>query len=248
MEFQQLYQNTDSNLIIVYDYTAPAYVHSGNPLTLEQFDIVILDLRDDSKEGEKQEHFEGEKLFNQIKDNIFVPIVFHSGYAHTVKQYAGTFIKAVAKGEPQLLRDAIKQIIDTQFPQFMSHIDNQLRSYLWTEHEQICKASPEVSNSEMIFLIGRRLANSLKSEVIKQFLKIDPGQTIQPIEMYVWPPIAGEANFFGDIFKLNSRERYFVLLNPSCDLVQGKADNVVLGECRNIESFSEYKKIIQQKN
>ena len=34
---------TDSNIIIVYDDTAPTYVHSGIPITLEQFDVVILD-------------------------------------------------------------------------------------------------------------------------------------------------------------------------------------------------------------
>ena len=212
-----------------------------------RFDIVILDLRDDSKEGEQQEHFEGEKLFSQIKENIFVPIVFYSGYAHKVQQYAGTFIKAVVKGEVQQLRTAIKEILDTKFPQFMSHIDNQLRSYLWTEHEQICKDYSEISNNEMIFLIGRRLANGLKSDVIKNFLNIGLDQSIQPIEMYVWPPIAGGANFFGDILKLNNEDRYFVLLNPSCDLVQCNADNMILSECLSIEKFSQYQTITTHK-
>ena len=99
----------------------------------------------------------------------------------------------------------------------------------------------------MIFLVGRRLANNLKSEVIKQFLEIGAEQTIQPIEMYVWPPIAGEASFFGDILKVKNEDRYFVLLNPTCDLVQCNADKMILSECLNIAEFSQYQTITTHK-
>jgi hypothetical protein len=87
----------------------------------------------------------------------------------------------------------------------------------------------------------------LQNESVRRFMAGDMTlnqKKIHPVEMYIYPPAS--ANYYaGDIFKDISiggdkNFEYGILLTPSCDLEQGKVQQVLIAECKYLHERPEY--------
>ncbi|WP_332855483.1 response regulator [Duganella sp. S19_KUP01_CR8] len=211
-----------------------------------KFDLIILDLKDEAHDGDDPNaELSGERVMEQLRQRQFTPVVFYTGFAQKVEDKSSAFVKVVRKGDDtERLREAIREVFSTNLPQLIRHIQEEQRKFLWEHVEQSSGGNHgEAAPNELAFLLGRRLANALAGKAIRRFFKPehDESETIHPIELYIWPPMADSVGF-GDILERDSEEgkRYFVVLNPACDFSQCKAEKALLAECELLTSTTEF--------
>lgn len=201
-----------------------------------RFDLVVLDLKDDS--APEGDILAGETVFDSLKELHFVPVVFHTGYANKVDHLASPFVKVVRRSEWEHLRSAIKEVLATDLPRLVRHIEEEQRRFMWESAERIWTIDLDRKNStDLAYLLARRLSNVLSGDAVRSFLEASSEQvpqvdTVHAIELYVYPPVSSNL-LFGDIFKkcVNGRDEFFVALTPSCDHAQKKAAYVLLAKC-----------------
>lgn len=216
----------------------------------ERIDLIVLDLKDDEQDSASTEKLAGERVFEEIKQELFVPIIFNTGLAHKVEHLANPFVKVLARGGADQIRTAIKEIFSTRIPQLLRHLEEEKRSYMWDTLLKQNHVLQGADQEEAAFLLARRLANVLESSSVRRFLSgSDPSGEIDsagihPVEMYVYPPIEPDL-LTGDIIKCGkeANAEYWVILTPSCDLVSGraKAEQVLLAKCIEFKDFDEVK-------
>lgn len=215
------------------------------------FDLLVLDLKDDKSDSDDGTEYSGQRVLNELRKRQFTPVVFYTGFAQKLQHLVSPFIKVVVKGgDPNILRNEIKSIFDTQLPQLLKHIQEEQRKYLWDHVDKEWEKMDLQGEfkSELAFLLARRLANALEGKVIRKFFDPDydgQGGIAHPVELYVWPPL-GDVLGFGDILcktLANGAEQYFIVLNPACDFVQCKAEQALLAACDEISTTTEYMEI-----
>lgn len=207
-------------------------------LKQERFDLVILDLND-----AKGDALAGEKVFESLKKCRFLPVIFHTGFAHKIAELASPYVKVVTRGSDwTILRSAIKEIFDTKLPSLIRHIEEEQRKYMWESAEKIwIEDLQKGDTSDLAYLLARRLANSLAGDVVRSFLEIGAvdgapkSDKVHAVELYIYPAISKQF-LFGDIFKKkgDADVDYFVALTPSCDHAQCNADFVLLAKCKQL--------------
>lgn len=218
-----------------------------------RIDLVILDLKDDSIVIEDENTlFAGEKVFEQIRQRRFVPIVFHTAYPYKVENSENPFVRVVSRDDPKQLRQVIREVFQTGLPLLLRHLESEQRNYMW-DHIQVHWQNFESSydKADLTYLLGRRLANTLQGNSIRRFLaeqetgglSIDDN-TIHAVEMYIYPS-THPGYLAGDIFKsdLHGRDGYWIILTPSCDLEQDKVTHVILAACFLLLDQPEFKRI-----
>lgn len=210
------------------------------------FDLLILDLQDDTEDDARSENFGGERVLSSLKQHQFTPVVFHTGYAEKIKNLESRFVKVVRKGAPEELSAAIKYSFDTKLPSLIRHIKEQQRKYLW-EHIESGGVSPEDLNEEgeVAYLLARRLASSMSSTSIRKFFnpQHDPGsEKIHPVEYYIYPPLSSGV-CLGDVFFDKASQEHYLVINPECDFAQSKIDNVLLVRCTPLQDIPEISSI-----
>ncbi len=227
--------------------TCKSFDDAINHLKLYRIHLVILDLKDDStdKEGDK---YAGEKIFDTIKELLFVPIIFYTGYSYKVSKSSGPFVKVVERGESERLREEIVNIFETKLPEFLNYVREEERGYLWDfvqEHKE--NLGDLGKDPDIPILLARRLSSVLELKMIRKFLndirntpfESSVQSTYFPMEMYLYPPQHGGL-LGGDILKED--DNYYVILTPSCDLDQNKAEFILLAKAQKVEETEEYKK------
>jgi CheY-like chemotaxis protein len=219
------------------------------------FDLVILDLKDDHDNDDGKTEYGGQRVLNELRKLHFTPVVFYTGFAQKLQHLVSPFIRVVVKGEsPNILRNEIKSVFDTQLPQLLKHIQEEQRKYLWDHVDKEWEAMDLKGDfkNELAFLLARRLANALDGKVIRKFFDQNydgEGGLANPVELYIWPPL-GDGLGFGDIVcqtEKNGEKKYFVVLNPACDFVQCKAQKALLAACDEISATVEYQEVAMQK-
>ena len=216
-----------------------------NLLKNERFDLVILDLKDAADpEGVL---LAGEVVFDALKACRFTPVIFHTGFPNKVKDLASPYVKVVTRSEWETLRASIREIFDTKLPSLIRHIEEEQRKFMWESAGKIWVDDLDKSHpTDLVYLLARRLANALSGDVVRSFLAADgaegapQSEKIHAVELYVFPPISKHP-LFGDVFikETNGTAEYFVMLTPSCDLAQSKAEFVLLSKCKNLVDTTE---------
>ncbi len=212
-------------------------------LSNERFDLVILDLKGDGINEE--DDYAGEKLYEQLKGLRFIPVVFYTGFAEKVKYLESPFVRVVAKGDnPNDLRTAIKEAFGTKLPKLVRYIEEEQRKFMWESTERIWAKEFDKKNSvDLVYLLARRLANSLSNDLIRNYLAtegvagdVPQLDKVHAVEFYVWPPLS-KYFLFGDIFirRNDEKNEYVVALTPSCDHAQNKADFILLAKCKYLK-------------
>lgn len=211
-------------------------------LKTERFDLVILDLKDDG--APEQDTLAGERVFQELQKCRFLPVIFHTGFAHKVSDLASPYVKVVARAEWQNLRSAIKEVLETKLPRLIRHIEDEQRKFMWESAERIWADDLDKNNpTDLVYLLARRLANALSGDVVRSFLEVDAtggapkSDKIHAVELYVYPPLSNHF-LFGDVFKKKTGDsiEYFVALTPSCDHAQNNAEFVFLAKCKYLAS------------
>lgn len=222
-----------------------------------RIDLVILDVKDDSIDLDDENiQFAGEKVFSQIRQRRFIPIVFHTAYAHKVKHLEKPFVRVVSRDESRRLRTVIQEVFETRLPHLIKHLESEQREYMWDHVEEYWRDSNSSHHkTDLTYLLARRLANTLERNSIRRFLAgqeasgpAEGDDTIHPIEMYIYPSTNSKL-LSGDILKgtFNDREGYWIIITPSCDLVQDKVRHVVLASCFLLEEQPEFIKVKEYK-
>ena len=222
---------------------AQQYVKTGN------FDLVVLDLQDGVADAgiraADAEQLSGERILCVLKENQFIPVIFHTGYADKIGHLESHFVKVVRKGATDELMRVVVDTFQTKLPSLIRYIQDEQRKYLWGHVEEQWNSSSELNaDGEVAYLLARRLANSLSSLSIRRFFnpEYDAHTKIHPVEYYIWPSINPGVNL-GDIYQNAEDGGFYLVINPACDFEQGKAEIVLLVRCRSIEEFSEFNQV-----
>lgn len=223
-------------------------------LSQSRFDLVILDLYEE-KGGisplDDTVPLAGEKVFNQIHQERFVPVVFYTAYPQKVEGLFNPYVQVIRRGNSRRLREAIKKVFETGLPQLIRFLEEEQRRYMWENVASYFKDTFSGSEkTDATFLLARRLANVLGRSSVEGFLisqnLISPKEddSIYPIEMYVYPSVNPKIQV-GDILKskYNKKSDYWMVMTPSCDLEQNKVTDVVLAACFALSEQPEYAKI-----
>jgi CheY-like chemotaxis protein len=216
-----------------------------------RFDLVILDLKDDKDRSGSDSAQPGLDVFEQIKKLRFVPVVFYSALANTIDIPETKFLRKVEKTQGiSKLKDEIQGVFRTGLPALSRHIENEQREYMWdfvTNHWRDLDNSNH--HADLVYLLARRLARMLQGDAIRSFVRkiANPSSVptspddAHPIELYVMPPV-DSVRQPGDILSTGTqgKEEYWVLLTPSCDFAQGKAEHVILAKCEPLAAQKEF--------
>lgn len=221
-------------------------------LETERLDLVILDLRDDSIQLEDEHELPGLRVFREIKDRRFLPVVFFTAYPKYVEGLENPFVRVVRRDAPRDLRSAVQDVLESGLPYLVRHIEQEQRAYMWEfveAHWKDLRTSPE--KTDLTFLLARRLASVLSRSGVRRFLELrghiarGAGEhlNIYPIEMYVMPP-ASPILLAGDLVKtkIAKRDGYWIVLTPSCDFEQEKAERILLAGCALLSEQPECRK------
>ncbi len=220
-----------------------------------RFDIVILDLRDDdvALEDDEDEKLPGLDIFDKIRARRFLPVVFYTALPQKVSDKVSPFVRVVEKSAGiSGIRKELKFVLKTNLPAFSKHMEDEQREYMWDFVDTHWKSFEKThEHIDLAYLLARRLAFSLRGPMIRRFAtRLDGAgaptveHNVHPMEMYVVPPVNG-LRLAGDILKIISdvkvtnddvkttekKELWFIILTPSCDFEQCKADSVLLARC-----------------
>ena len=226
-------------------------------LASSRYDLVILDVRRQGDEGLSPEMEAGAQLLEGIRAARFLPIIFYTGLPHLVESLGNPpIVQIVTKGGThEGLLGAIRTTIQSRLPSMnraiVEHIDQVQRDYMWNFVAATWnKITAETDQTMVAHLLARRLAGSLSGPSVANLAQGlgDDGASsddhIHPMAYYVMPPIDEPPTVAGDIYKgeVNDRSGYWIMVTPSCDLVQGKADWLLLATCDLLSDQPEYKK------
>jgi DNA-binding response OmpR family regulator len=238
------HQNEDFNVISLTDFEQAFEV-----IKTSRFDLLIIDVR----EGEGP-NSPGIEILHKVMASCFLPVIFYTAVPHLVSDLQNEAVHVVEKtGGVDSLRVAIKKAIDTDLPKtnqaLILHLERVQRDYMWNfavpNWEKINRDSDPAT---LAYLLARRFALSLSETGIIKFIEDlggSPGVAhgTHPVLYYVIPPIA-EHCLFGDVFlgSIADQKGYWILLTPTCDIVQKNADKLLLASCDILTDRIEYQK------
>jgi CheY-like chemotaxis protein len=223
-------------------------------LERSRIDLVILDVRlgDDPAADDEA----GLQTLRAIQERRFVPVVFYTAVPHLARPLASPpLIDVVEKGAgPAALTDAVLRAFESGLPlvnrALVRYLEEMQRTYMW---DFVAKHWGEVGASAdrgaVAYLLARRLAASLGGAGIER-LEADlggagspvPAGMVPPMRLYLMPPL--EEVLVGDVVNGNAggRTGFWVVLSPSCDLMQGKAELVLLVAAELLHDLHEVRK------
>jgi ActR/RegA family two-component response regulator len=223
--------------------TADTFRSGISIIQKRRFDFVIIDvnLGDGPDEDEA-----GIQILNEIQSQMFVPIIFYTGFAYKVADLENDLVKVVRKGEGfdqvlQMIQDIFRTNLPVVNKALIKHMDDIQRHYMWDFVSQNWDSFSDTQDKlEIAFLLARRLATTLNKQKINDLAESLGGAAIpkldldkvHPIEYYIVPPIPG-TNRTGDIItkKVGDEDEYYVILNPTCDFVNSKVDWMLICRC-----------------
>lgn len=190
-----------------------------------------------------------------IQQRRFIPVIFYTALPNLVQHLETSIIQVIEKTEDFAhLLAAVKKIFDTPLPTvnraLIKHLETVQRDYMW---EFVAKHGAEfIDTSDRIalaYLLARRLAMSLSGSGIQQ-LSQDLGDStefsldeerVHPMQYYVIPPVE-TSPLTGDLYRvrIGQQDKYWVLLTPSCDIVNEKAKWVLMAPCALLTEEHEY--------
>lgn len=222
-------------------------------------DIVILDVMKDHGVAAAEPELAGRDAFDQLRAKVFVPVIFYTGFANHVADLERDLklLRVVEKGKAERLLEAVVGVLKEGLPTLNRGLFGLLRevqrSYMWDfvahhwpyfrEHEDPI---------ELAHLLVRRFGLSLSADGAASLVSALPGGgegtsvasadgKVHPISMYVMPPLAGATPMAGDVRRgeIDGAGDHWIVLTPSCDFAQGKADTVLLAACELLAEQAE---------
>jgi CheY-like chemotaxis protein len=203
------------------------------------FDLVILDIKDDSIDMDDGSELRGLEVYTKIKEIRFVPVIFYTALPEYAAQEENAFVSVIERGDTEKLLDSTKYYFVGGFTRLNRHLEIEQRKYMW---EFVSENWKELTNdifkdqenqyiqSELTYMLTRRLAYLLRTASVRNYIDSDDTSdslNIHPIEMYLYPP-QNDTLFPGDIVLEKENGEKYLVLTPACDIAQEKADHVLL--------------------
>lgn len=222
-------------------------------------DIVILDVMKDHGVAAANPELAGRDAFDRLREKVFLPVIFYTGFANHVEDLEQDLklLRVVAKGNADRLLEAVRDVLGEGLPSLNRNLVEMLRevqrSYMWefvAQHWPAFKSQQDTA--ALAHLLVRRFALTLETDGAAALV---PGLSgggggapagnadgkVHPISMYVMPPIPDATPMAGDVRRgqIEGAGDYWIVLTPSCDFSQGRADMVLLAACELLEGQPE---------
>jgi CheY-like chemotaxis protein len=243
-----------------FDNFAAALDHLDQTFT----DIVILDVMKDHGVAESEPELSGRDAFEQLRAKVFVPVIFYTGFAHHVSdlEHELKLLRVVAKGNAERLLEAVRGVLEEGLPTLNRGLVELLRevqrSYMW---DFVAHHWPDFRSQNdtmaLAHLLVRRFALSLSTEGATSLVAALPRKDqealvpggdgkVHPVSMYVMPPVPGGTPMAGDVRRgeIEGGGDFWIVLTPSCDFAQGRADTVLLAACEPLNAQPELQEFL----
>jgi CheY-like chemotaxis protein len=225
---------------------ADALAHLDQTFT----DLVILDVMKDHGVAAAEPDLAGREAFERLRAKFFLPIIFYTGFSNHVEDLERDLklLRVVAKGNADRLLNAVRDVLREGLPSLNRNLVEMLRevqrSYMWdfvAQHWPAFKSQEDTT--ALAHLLVRRFALTLEADGASSLAPalsgggaVVPGGSqgkVHPISLYVMPPLDGVPPMAGDVRrgKIDGAGEYWIVLTPSCDFAQGKADTVLVAVC-----------------
>jgi CheY-like chemotaxis protein len=229
------------------------FSQAAKRLRTQRYDVLILDLKDESDPTlEAEAHPAGLEIFSELKQTRFVPVVFYTALAHKVRSEETSFVRVVEKTEDVTkVRDEVRRVLGTGLPSLTRRLEEVQRSYMWDFVSVHWKDFPQLADqADIAYLLARRLAITLQATAGELAAKVGgageapvSAAKSHPMIMYVVPSI-GPHPRAGDIIseEVQGQTVHWLILTPSCDFAQKKADHFTMVKCERLADRDEFKK------
>ena len=220
-------------------------------------DIVVLDVNQDGADIGHTEAEAGVTVYRRITEARFVPVVFWTGYTHKVDELENEpFVAVVDKTDSRDVPLKIDQILTSRILEDLRGLEDSLRieiaKHMWDEVvpnwlEYRCGQDGDSGISFVASLLLSRLSRFIDSKRMDVLYSKHPGHR------YIFPSVSEHLGP-GDILFECGKQRWWVVLNPACDLVprasksashskpQPKVDLVLCASAKRLDEFVEYSK------
>jgi CheY-like chemotaxis protein len=229
----------------------PTFQEATARLKAQKYDVLILDLKDDSEDAfDDVDNPAGLKIFDELKKTRFTPVVFYTALPEKVRGDETSFVRVVEKTEGVMrVKEEVKSVLGTQLPRLSRELEEVQRAYMWdfvSTHWQQFPTSKD--QGDIAYLLARRLAISLEAFAAKLAAAVGGSEEspidewkAHPMILYVKPPFERH-RLSGDIIAEGAGDarQHWMVLTPSCDFAQCKADHVVLAKCEKLSDQQEY--------
>lgn len=240
-----------------FDNFPEALAHLDQALT----DIVILDVMKDHGVAVESPQLAGRDAFEQLQAKVFLPVIFYTGFANHVEDLEQNLklLRVITKGDADRLLEGVREVLEEGLPSLNRNLVEMLRevqrSYMWefvAHHWQTFKEQEDMT--ALSHLLVRRFALTLESDgaaaLVPALSGSDDGcaeEKVHPIAMYVMPPLENVPPQAGDVRRgeIDEADGHWIVLTPSCDFAQGKADTVLLASCDLLADQSELQAFLE---
>lgn len=239
-KIEELEKEDVIHLKIKKDFDAAKPILDSN-----DFDVIVLDLREGSEEHKGLEFFRQE-----IWEKNFCPVIFFSGSELPEEVISSPALKHrlvhhLVKGDDSV-EDLIAKIefAYEQVSFSKSFIKDLKLAKALTLRDFYEKCGEESDQKTLNAIaegtLGRRISALVDYNVHKS------EKLLHPVEMYIWPPIKNIPLMVGDVLLKKAakkdEETIWVILTPSCDLVREgarapKVSSVLMAKCFPIGTF-----------
>lgn len=243
---------------VIEDYTlkcesAEGFEDGIAKIRENNYEIIVLDLcKGEPVSGGDQT---GLEVLRDIQKIAFIPVIFYSGLAGSIKELESDIVRIVGKADGfDALKSEIERLIKRRLPVLRDavhqHIESELKSYFWDiVHEKRTLFNSPENDYSLGYLLLRRIADSLSKTKIKAIIGDSSvkQELAHPMEVYIYPVTDGEFEV-GEI--VGADNEYYVLLTPSCDYVERfkngqscgrKVKKVLLAKAVPLEEYKEFK-------
>ncbi|HEB9420114.1 TPA: hypothetical protein RZK52_001311 [Campylobacter coli] len=208
-------------------YKALTYEKALDILDENRIDIAVIDLDLGSE-------FTGEDITKYILKRYSIPIFIATGKpADFDSKLIGPMVKVLNRDDMSLLNE-IKKQMQSKLVRFFSKnngfLEQQIVEFFWDHMSKNLPYWDQYTIDEIDLVLLRHTTACLNEKLYvsnsngKYFNEYHPG------EMYIYPTIK-DRHHTGDIVKKN--DDFFIILTPSCDIVNNKYDYYVLARIIN---------------
>lgn|GEM_PF-5664342 len=218
-------------------------------------DIVVLDVHQDGVNIGGSEFEAGIAVYRQITCARFVPVVFWTGYTHKVESLENEpFVAVVEKSYDSDVPAKIDEILKSRIVEDLRKLEDGLRieiaKHMWDEivpnwSEYRYGQDDESGISFVSALLLSRLSRFIDSKRMDVLYSKHPGHR------YIFPSVSANLGP-GDILYEYETRRWWVVLNPACDLIpraskdssrselRPKVDLLLCASAKPLDEFREY--------
>lgn len=196
----------------------------------EQFDLIILDVRDSSQGGATDAiEGRGRELYERIKKTRWVPVIFFTGVPEQVRHLtAPPLVEVVAKNRLEQITEAVRAGLSSGVPSLTRRlgelVDQQMRSFLRDVIAPQWEQMAETDQREIAPVLVHRLAAWLKENAIQELdgvIATSGGVTVghsSAARVYLKPPVTRHLTA-ADLLR-DAEGQWWLVLTPACDLYE----------------------------